>query len=75
VDEEDLFEPFEPVPIQPDLPFDLKAVLDADPIAKQHWDELPEKQKKDWIQYLAEGTQPARRAIRLANLLMAITDE
>ena len=69
------FAPVPQTPLTPQVSFDLQGVLDADPIAKQHWEELTEKQQRDWIQYLAEGTQPARRAIRLANLLMSITDE
>jgi uncharacterized protein YdeI (YjbR/CyaY-like superfamily) len=67
-------EPLEPQPIRPGLPPDLQGVLDADPEAKRQWNELPAKQKEDWLSYLREGTQPARRAIRLANLLMSITD-
>ncbi|HYI46634.1 MAG TPA: YdeI/OmpD-associated family protein [Actinomycetota bacterium] len=62
-----------PAPV-PGLPFDLRAVLDADPVMKLKWEALPPKQQSDWVTYLAEGNAPARRAIRLANLLMSLED-
>ena len=56
------------------LPEDLRIVLQNDPEAQRDWDALPEIQKRDWLQYVAEGREPARRAIRIANLLMSISD-
>ena len=57
------------------LPQDLQGVLDSDPEARADWEALSDKQKQDWLQYLAEGREPARRAIRVANLLMTIADD
>ncbi|HWL66157.1 MAG TPA: YdeI/OmpD-associated family protein [Actinomycetota bacterium] len=57
------------------LPEDLRGVLEADPVAMGQWNALPQSQKDAWLQYLTEGREPARRAIRIANLLMSITDE
>ena len=62
-----------PVPTEiTHLPDDLRIVLEHDPEAKADWDGLTDAQRRDWLHYLAEGREPARRAIRVANLLMAI---
>ena len=55
------------------LPDDLRSVLASDPVAQKEWDTLTEKQQSDWIRYLAEGREPARRDVRIANLLMGIS--
>ena len=57
----------------PYLPDDLRSVLANDPVAQKDWDELSPKQQSDWIRYLAEGREPARRDVRIANLLMGIS--
>lgn len=57
-----------------ELPGDLRAVLAADLEVMLRWEALPAKQRSDWLGYLAEGRAPARRAIRLANLLMSLED-
>ena len=54
------------------LPEDLRNVLANDPVAQKDWDDLSDERKRDWVRYLEEGREPARRDVRIANLLMGI---
>ena len=62
-----------PVPAALPLPEDLRRVFDNDAQALADWEVLSDRQKQEWLVYIAEGREPARRDVRIANLLMGIS--
>jgi uncharacterized protein YdeI (YjbR/CyaY-like superfamily) len=54
------------------MPEDLRRVFENDAQAAADWEALSDRQKQEWLVYIAEGREPARRDVRIANLLMGI---
>lgn len=52
--------------IEPD---DLRAALDADPLARQHWDAFPRSVKRGLLELVAQAKKPETRARRIATIV------
>lgn len=52
--------------IEPD---DLRAALDADPLARQHWDAFPRSVKRGLLELVTQAKKPETRARRIATIV------
>lgn len=50
-------------------PGDLRAALDADPLARQHWDAFPRSVKRGLLELVTQAKKPETRARRIATIV------